>query len=210
MPELIVIWDIQHVGKASRPEDRGAIADLNGDGVVGHDEKEASLVGQYVYAGIRVLGVEGVRSWFVGWGDYGHRHRMACRLAREFPETQFLYLACHLNAGGGRYALILPDARSTEGQLAAPRVAMAIGTEFSVDPRVRSATATDWTKNALYTIGGIYDGPRNIRGLCVEPLFIDGHRALMTPHDLERLGEAIAAGVIDWWRSATHLNGEAA
>ena len=56
-----------------------------------------------------------------------------------------------------------------------------------------------WT-NAYNTIKGIYEGPGNLSGICYEPGFIDSdnHRALWYADGLVRVGESLAAGILDY------------
>lgn len=196
---LIVIPDIQHVGKRSHPTDRGARAP---------DADEADLVQMYVYALAQALQPHGIPVRGVGWGDYSYRWSIANAVARATPGIQYLYLACHLNAGSGNYALMLPDARSTSGQQVAPHLTLAVGKEFGIPSKVTLAEDEGWTRNALNTIRGIYPGPANIRAVCVEPLFVDGHAHLMTHAGMVRVGAALARGIVEWWQSATHLHEE--
>lgn len=203
---LGIILDIQHAGRSSRPGDLGASADLDGDGTVERDEHEARLTPLYATAcqalairdGVKVLRIEG--------GEYSTRHRMAVDVAAADPGRRWLYVACHLNAGGGNYGLVIADARSKAGQSAARHVADALGALPELrEPRGRVVTGTTAAEGSAWprawsTIDGIFAGPANLSGICFEPCFMDApaHRPLLTAEGLTRIGEALYRGAVAW------------
>jgi hypothetical protein len=215
---MLLILDVQHTGRASRPGDMGAAYDLDSDGVAGEQgEREVDLVRGYVAAAQE-------RATELGWtvhvldtGEYSERHQRAAELARG--STKAAYFACHVNAGKGSYALVRPDYRSTGGAILGGAVASALSmlrpeiTRARVEPlypdayaaltrgrAVDTAAGAAWWTRGWSCIAGIYAGPATLSGVLVEPGFIDwsGHRALWTPEGLVRVGRALVDGVRRW------------
>lgn len=213
---MLLIFDIQHTGRPSKPGDMGAAYDLDGDGVTGEDgEREVDLVRQYVAeAGSYALSL-GCQVLHIDAGEYSDRHRFAIAKARANPTKRAAYLACHMNAGGGRYALVRPDARSSSGKLLATAVSRSLsllpGIQFSRrDPLYGSAalaakaghpaSEAAWWTRGYSCIDGIYSGPANLSAVLVEPAFIDSkeHRPLLTPAGLRSIGRALVDGAVAW------------
>lgn len=197
---MITILDIQHAGRASRPSDMGAAYDLDGDGHVGEaGEREVDLVRGYVEAARSALTRCGHTVAVLTDGEYGTRHAEAIRLAKTANKA--VYLACHVNAGRGRYALVRPDSRSTGGARFARTLLR------HLEGVAELPTGKLWpmgpTDRGWSCIDGIYDGPAWLCGVLVEPGFIDSpqHRRLWTPAGLVEVGTAIAAACHEWARS---------
>lgn len=217
-----LILDIQHTGRKSKPGDLGAAYDLDSDGHPGEPgEREVDLVRGYVeaafnYARTRKIPVHEFRE-----GEYGERHEWAIDIARKDPGVRWAYLACHTNAGGGRYAFARPDYRSKGGEHLAVAVVNALKKLPEIDLRrveplypngavankerygavdTTTATGIAWWTRGWSCIDGIYAGPSNICGALVEPLFGDSpkHKPLTTPEGLARVGRALVDGVIAW------------
>lgn len=216
-PPVGLILDIQHTGRKSKPGDLGAAYDLDSDGHPGEPgEREVDLVRGYATAAFAYAADRDVQAVCLTEGEYGARHERAIKIASENPGIRWAYLACHTNAGGGRYALVRPDYRS-KGGLAAP-IGIALGTlpgitQVRYDPLYPTATAAKgsgrdvstadkaaWWTRGWSCIDGIYAGPSNICGALVEPLFGDSpkHKPLTTPEGLARVGRALVDGVIAW------------
>ena len=200
--KLGLILDIQHAGRASKPSDLGAAADLDGDGKIERDEHEARLTPVYAQAAQDLAAADGVRVLRIDGGEYPTRHRVAVELAASDPGRRWLYVACHLNAGGGDYGLVIHDSRSQAGRLAAE----AVRAEVAKLPGLRralagatSAEGSDWPR-AWSTIRGIYDGPANLSAICFEPCFMDqpAHRPLLTKAGLDQIGAALFRGAVLW------------
>jgi N-acetylmuramoyl-L-alanine amidase len=79
------------MGKPNKPFDRGA--SNNG-------YQEADLAMSYATLAFQELTSKGYEAFLITSGTYAERHDWINRHAID------LYLACHLNAGGGRYSLI--------------------------------------------------------------------------------------------------------
>jgi hypothetical protein len=204
--KLGLIIDIQHAGRASRPGDLGASADLDGDGKIEPEEFEARLTPIYGMSARAKAEAGGVQVLWLEGGEYGWRHKAAIECAKAQPDRRWLYVACHLNAGGGNYGLVIADARSKAGQSAARHVADALGALPELrEPRGRVVTGTTAAEGSAWprawsTIDGIFAGPANLSGICFEPCFIDRleHRPLLTAEGLERIGAALVAGAMAW------------
>lgn len=201
MNPTLAIFDVQHAGRASRPGDMGAAYDLDGDGVTGEQgEREVDLVRAYVEAAQAALERCGVEVRVLSSGEYGQRHLEAGNLARVFA-GRAVYLACHLNAGRGRYALVRPDYRSQRGRLFASTMARHLRAVPELDDcRIWPLTSTD---RGWACIDGIWSAPANLCGLLLEPYFLDGptHRRLTTLQGTREVGAAVAAAVEEWGRS---------
>jgi hypothetical protein len=202
MMKLGLIIDIQHAGRASRPNDLGASADLDGDGRVEVHEHEARLTPIYGMFARTKAEAGGVQVLWLEGGEYGWRHKAAIEVAKSQPDRRWLYVACHLNAGKGDYGLVIADARSKAGQSAARHIADALDTLPELRRVVVGTTAAEgsaWPR-AWSTIDGIFAGPSNLSGICFEPCFIDRqeHRPLLTAEGLERIGAALVDGALAW------------
>jgi len=202
---MIVIFDRQHYGKPNRPDDLGAAIDLDGDGNIEDQEKEANLTPLYYLPAKRTLEALGQSVYVLDSGWYSDRHKRANAIAAANPDKKVAYIACHVNAGKGDYSVMIHDQRSGNGSRLALALSAAIadhaisGIQRSL---VRAASADNAWKRGYSTIKGIYSGPNNISGVCLEPYFIDrqDHQWLATPEGGEALAEALVSGLMDWGR----------
>lgn len=198
MMKAIVYLDRQHAGKPYSPQDRGAWGDLDANGRPDVEEREAWLTAQYLLEIERDLLPAGVAVLPISDGSYAERHRRVNSYARRYDVPQ-LYLAAHLNAGGGTYGSIFYDQRSAAGQVAASRVAASLGVLVGELTAVHVVPAGPgrWER-AWNTIAGIFAG--RAVAICVEPAFIDSaaHAHLMRTAGLRRIGRAIARGILDY------------
>lgn len=181
-----VILDRQHRGRASKPKDAGAAF----GGLV-----EADLVERYIAVAAAELRRLGHRVELLVDGEYGDRHRRANELARSSAERS-AYVACHVNAGGGRYALVEHDARSKGGKAAAVVVADELTRLLAPEVNGGKVVPLDAGTRGFSCIDGIYAGPGQLCAVLFEPGFIDtpSHAALWTTAGLSRVGLALAAG----------------
>lgn len=215
MASILPFLDRQHSGKRgrgpgeTRPEDLGAAADIDGDGIVEVWEREAHLTPVYGMECVRDLAQAGVGSVFwdpAGSGirnDYWERHRKAIELAETFA-GKVPYLALHMNAGGGSYGLIGYDPRSVKGKELAEVVAEHFRSKVTVlDGYCRvQALEGKWSRG-LPCIDGVYAGPANICGVLLEPLFIDNphHQQYINEGGLIEVGSALAEALLEWGAS---------
>ena len=195
----VVYLDRQHSGKPARPRDRGASADLDGDGKIARDEQEAAMTARYLLACELALLEMGHVVIPISDGSYNERHARVNRYAGTFKAGRpQVYLAAHLNSGGGDYGLIGFDHRSRSGPELANRIARQLR---QVAPELNGvkcieAKPDDWTRNMYATISGVTQPI----GLCLEPAFLDqpAHADLLTREGLSTMGRAIAAGIDAW------------
>jgi len=198
---MIVIFDRQHYGKPGK-SDLGAGYDLDQDGNVELQEREANLTPLYIDPARKMLEGLGHTVHVLDAGWYSERHKQANAIAAA-TEEPVAYLACHINAGRGDYAVMIHDERSAGGKQLANNLTAAL---FDHNPPgirrflVRGASASNAWRRGFSTIRGIYAGPANISGVCVEPYFIDhpGHRVLASPEGGSALAEALVDGLIQW------------
>lgn len=195
----LAILDRQHYGKPGR-NDRGATY----DGLY-----EADLTPLYIAGMKKALEAAGCAVHLLDSGWYGDRHEEANVIAQAHRNVPVAYAACHVNALNGRgadYAAFLYDGRSKGGEALAVAVSGAVadaglpGIRRSI---VRKATADNDWKNAWHTVDGIFAGPANISGVCLEPFFLDRkeHRWATTPEGGMRLGGVMAQGFLAWMDS---------
>ena len=198
---LQVFLDIGHLGKRSAPGDLGASADLDRSGRLEADEHEALLALEYAGHAARELGHAGAAVQMWARGDYHERHRRARELAKSAgPLSLSAYIQCHLNVDAG-YGLVCYDARSTLGAGLAGCIGSTLGHGLPelTSVRVEGASQATWTRRALATIGGIYEGPAWLTGICFEPASINVHREMLCSEGgPRRIGEALADGIIAW------------
>ena len=106
-----------------------------------------------------------------------------------------VYVAAHINAGGGSYGSVFYDHRSAQGPKLAECIAQEMKgklPELQQNARAISANRGDWTKNAFYTIRWV-----KAFAVCYEPCFIDtkAHRGLFSVSGMDRIGHALAYGI---------------
>lgn len=218
MPQkLALILDVQHDGRPSKPGDMGAAHDLNGNGVVGETgEREVDIVRGYTGALAALAQAQGIPCHILTTGEYNTRHLTAIGRARAAPEYRHAYLACHVNAGRGRYGLVRADYRSVGGKqlaeaLAEPLRGLLGGAR--TDPLYPTPLAAKgagrdvgthekhaWWTRGWSCIDGIYAGPSNLSGVLLEPAFIDqpGHKPYLVASGWPILAEVLLRGLTAW------------
>ena len=183
---MLVAISIDHAGKPSRLDDRGAAAG---------ELQEVSLVRAYTDAIDHELRELGHQVVILSDGEYRDRWKRADGYGAD------VYLACHMNACGGDYGLIVHDYRSLRGE----RLAEAIASEISdLGWRCRSEPGRpdddgqprdeDYTE-AWNCIAGV-----KAVAVCVEPYFVDGPRAREVAQRYQEIGAAIARGIDQYAR----------
>ena len=206
--KLRIGLDIQHLGRTGkRAGDMGAAPDLDGDGYPDHTE--ALLTPRIALGALEFLHAAGQDVFLFGDGEYHERH------ARSDAARLHVHLALHLNAGKGDYGAFFyhPESPKHNGAELArclsdewARVAGEILGRPLACRAIRSS-ASDWTRNAHYTIKGLGRRTTPI-GICCEPLFLDNpdHAPLTTGGALHMCGEALGMGILEWARK-THTQG---
>ena len=195
----LIFLDRQHAGKPGRKVgDRGAQADLDGDGKIEVHEREAMLTPSYLlHAETRLLELgHDVITLSDGW--YSERHNRVNRYSDAYSGAK-VYIAAHLNAGGGDYGALFYDHRSSNGPKLAQKIALLMKHSFPElggGVKIIPAKPNDWTRNALNTIGNVGSPV----AICFEPCFIDtdSHQILLTKEGLARLGKVLADGIHAW------------
>jgi len=195
----LIFLDRQHAGKPGRKVgDRGAQADLDGDGKIEVHEREAMLTPSYLlHAETRLLELgHDVITLSDGW--YSERHARVNRYSDAYSGAK-VYIAAHLNAGGGNYGALFYDARSYVGPKLSQHIALKLKAacpEIEGGIKIFPAKSNDWTRHALNTIGNVGSPV----AICFEPCFIDtdSHQVLLTKEGLAKLGKALADGIHAW------------
>ena len=199
LTDLRVAVDVQHLYRVNRPRDRGAVFRL-ADGSKITEAHAATLYAQALTQrfrdhGASVLTNDPVRGVLVGY--YSTRNRAAGLWGAH------VYLACHLNAGGGSYALC--EAMSaTIGVGLAKHVATGLAEACPGIQFGRTATLHHGERGAVC----IERVPASTAAVLLEPFFGDSlpHQYLFAAHQLVRIGETIARSVADWWLAVGRPN----
>ena len=181
----IVFLDRQHLGKPKKWRDLGA----SHDGV--HETWCTSIYLHYCEWKLRESDIDVV---LISDGWYGDRAARVNQYAVGYNKS--VYVAAHVNAGGGDYGTTFYDHRSTNGQ----RLATHINGRLhqwcdSLHNKTKQIAARpdDWTSNAFNTIKRVSSPV----AVCFEPFFIDceDHKSLTTLSGLELVGTALAVGI---------------
>ena len=183
----LVILDQQHHGKPHTDDKGASFGSL----------VETDLTAGYIAAAQNALEAAGVEVLVLRWGWYSERHAYVREVAKAVP-GKCVYVACHVNAGGGSYGLVCHDYRSKAGAKAAEAVGAELG-KLVETVRVEAASGGTW-KNAYNTIKGVFEGPGNLSGICYEPGFIDSdmNKHMWLADGLVRVGDALAAGILKY------------
>lgn len=193
---MIVFIDRQHAGKPSKIDDRGASVDINKDGIKGNDELEAHWTG---YIGLMLelkLLDMGFKVIPLSDGPYSERHARVNEYSKFFPNDKMVYLAMHLNAGGGSYGSFFFDQRSSSGKALADDLCDGMKTAIKTIKEFKSIPchSEDWTKNAYHTIKGVGKPV----AICCEPIFMDSHMDLLNAFGASQIAIGMAAGLQKW------------
>ena len=165
----ILIIDRQHGEKSPGSFDPGCQAIVGGRRII-----ETDLTEEYGAAIDEGATAAGHKVVWLRSGSYYHRQKEANQLARDSKGEKVLYLALHVNAGGGTYALSMHARRSRGGKVAAEAMAAAMKPLEGISrSKVIGCDDIGWTRRAYYCIKGIWKGPANISGVLLEPFFID-------------------------------------
>jgi N-acetylmuramoyl-L-alanine amidase len=191
---MIVFIDRQHAGKPNKLADRGAAVDINGDAT---PEREAIITGQISLELEKILMLMGVEVMPISDGTYNERHARVNEYAALYPNRKTVYLAMHLNAGGGAYGAFFYHHASAQGKQLAQRLcdAMQIGGIVEIAKAIE-CKPSNWTKNAFYTIRGV---GRPV-AICCEPLFMDNdqHAKHLTYEGIQGLAMCMANAIVKW------------
>ncbi len=190
---MLVFLDRQHAGKPKRLSDRGAGQDLDGDGVISWEEKEAIWTGKLsIELEILLLGL-GYDVMTISDGDYRERHNRVNQYSYGIQES--IYLALHLNSGGGKYGSFFYHHSSTKGRELSKQMAKSLYDQIEIsDTKAIPCASGDWTKNAWNTIKGV---GRPV-AICCEPIFMDTHKHFLTDEGIKLIALGMASGIQSW------------
>ena len=182
----IVFLDRQHTGKPGKWTDSGCT-----DGV----HQEIYLTQKYITAAEMRLRSRGVDVCTISDGLYSDRHQRVNAYSSTHKVS--IYVACHINAGGGSYAAVFYDGRSMYGQKLATEICDSLSTIDALPKRrAEPCRVGDWTEHAYNTIRGVGQPI----GICFEPSFIDcaSHKDLLSDQGLTNIGNCLADGIINY------------
>lgn len=189
---LKIVVDVQHLYRSGiHRGDRGTVF-RHPDGTT---SIEADMATHYALTLADALRSRGATVWSndpgakMLIGPYWSRTAQAMALGAD------VYLACHVNAGGGSYA----RAEYMAGSTGEP-IARAVVEELArVVPEVKSRQVVPLRRGqrGAVCIEGFVGA-----GIILEPFFGDSlaNAPLTTLAGLERVGRAIADGITHWWR----------
>tara|TARA_R100000654_G_scaffold73709_1_gene106857 strand:- start:12287 stop:12871 length:585 start_codon:yes stop_codon:yes gene_type:complete len=187
---MTVYIDVQHMGD---PVKKGRMGAAFGEDINQTEAYYTSLYAFWMGMYLRQRGHEVIN---ISDGQYKDRHARVNYYdeRNRNSDTPSVYIACHLNAGGGSYAAQFYDSRSATGKI----LANLMNEGLLNLPQIQSVKSIpchneDWTKNAFYCIKRIGYPV----AICCEPLFIDHppHKELLTVDGMKKLGEAMALGI---------------
>lgn len=192
---MLVFIDRQHAGKPNKINDRGASRDINGDGEITSDELEAIWTARIsMELEIKLLDM-GINVMPISDGRYSERHDRVNKYAASHPGP-WVYLAMHLNAGGGDYGAFFYDHRSSNGQQLATIMATQLNGDVEEIEKAKAIEARkdNWTKNAFYTIRSV---GRPV-AICIEPFFMDTHQSLLSMQGVFKVASSMAIALRKW------------
>lgn len=196
-----VALDVQHLYKADQPGDQGSVFAVP---IVGGP---LGATTRYTEAHAATLYAQAAASWLAARGaavltnDPTHHILVGSYPQRNHAADAWkahVYLACHVNAGGGRYAAIEAMAASPGLGLVRP-IGLAL-TGSSALPEIGEYRAIGLSRGdrGPVCIESFHGGAAAL----VEPFFGDnaGMRPLLAAGRLQQVGEAIALGLAGWWK----------
>jgi N-acetylmuramoyl-L-alanine amidase len=186
------VVDVQHLYRPKKPADRGAVYTL-ADGT--HtDEATATLIyaaslRSYLEArGATVLANDPRHGILVG--PYSVRH------AAANAWRPHLYLACHLNAGRGSYALVEYMSLSQAKPLASG-IGQALAAVFPeiMEHRTNALSSTDRGAVCIERVAS------PSIAVLLEPFFGDNptQQRLLAATELHRVGQVVGDAIAHWW-----------
>lgn len=190
-----IILDVQHIGKPGK-EDFGASADMDKDGKIKLYETEAEYTRRLTQHVSTKAFRYGLNTIVFSYGNYSKRHEIANNIAKTNPDDRFFYFALHFNAPltSGFYGLVAHDSRSSVGKALADSFSNKLVQFFPHLTKCKVEAvgpfSTEYQKNLWNTFAGIYKGPNNICGVCIEPSFV-ADSTVLSDAGLDALAECI-------------------
>jgi N-acetylmuramoyl-L-alanine amidase len=193
---LRVVLDVQHLFKVGKEaSDRGTLYAL-GNGTHVYEAQATTAYGAALAAWLKSRGAAVLTNEpksGILTGDYPARNAAANAWGAH------AYLALHVNAGGGDYALAEYMVGSPGQALGAP-IGAALCKAFR---DIRSARCNPLVahQRGAVCVEGV---DRHVPALILEPFFGDNVRqqALFAPEYLVALGGCIGIGIAYWWQAA--------
>jgi N-acetylmuramoyl-L-alanine amidase len=173
-----ICLDVAHMGKVSRPRDRGAVYKTT---------KESNIVLLYAISAMGYLEKADHIVFLACHDDYSARQEF-CRKAKVD-----LHLQCHLNAGKGSYSLILYKENGAE--LLAQMLAV------NLQDKLRQQITNAKVEKATKHVRGFNCIMKDIPSLLLEPMFLDNdehYEFLVYKAGTMELGKIIADTIIQW------------
>jgi len=172
-----IVLDCGHMGKASRPNDRGAVY---------KNTKESNIVLLYAVAAMGYLEKDGHIVYLVCHDDYKYRQEFCRKVHAD------IHIQCHLNAGKGSYSLILYKDNGAE-KLADIMLATFCN-------RIKCVTHT-LKEHATKRVRGFNSIMKDIPSLLIEPMFLDNdkhYEYLVYKDGTMEIGKIIAEAITEW------------
>lgn len=176
--------DIGHMGKKSRPNDRGA--EYNG-------YVEADLALEYAVLARKLLESDGHQTFLLAHTNYTDRHAFCNTVDVD------LHIQCHINSPDGRYALLIHRDDASDSCITLTEI--------------MSHQFKKWLGSKISKVDVLSIKPDDSRYVCLnpgspslilEPLFLknDTHLKFMLHEEgLTMIGKAIAESVFEWSRA---------
>ena len=192
--DLRVAVDVQHLYRPHKPHDQGSVFRL-ADGSTVTEGHAATMYAEAITAHLRGAGATVLTNPTLA-GYYSARQRAASGWGAH------LYLACHVNAGGGAYALIEHASdRQTPEALAGTRdigrrICLALTDQVAGIVGCRQVELATGTRGRVCVEG--FAGPHAL----LEPFFGDHpqHQPLLAAVRLKLIGEVLGSAVVNWWQ----------
>lgn len=180
-----VALDIGHMGKKSRPDDRGAVY---------NEYVEADFALEYAVIARKLLEAEGHQTFLLAHDNYIARHAFCNSVKVD------LHMQCHVNSPDGRYALLLHSDDAGDDCIAYTEI---------MSYQLKKWLGSKISKVDVLPIRG--DDKRFIclnpgsPSIILEPLFLknDTHLKFMLHEEgLTMIGKAIAESVFEWEKTS--------
>ena len=186
---MTIYIDVQHMGD---PIKKGRMGAAFGDKISETEAFFTSLYAFWMGMRLRELGHEVIN---MSDGTYPSRHERVNEYdQRNVGGPKSIYIAAHLNAGGGSYSAMFYHHQSTHGVALAKAMNAKIKERTDISSvKAIPSCSEDWTKNAFYCIKNV---GRPI-AICAEPLFLDNpsHQKLLNIDGMYAIGFAMADGI---------------
>lgn len=192
---LRVAVDVQHLYRPHLPNDQGSVYRLT-DGSTVTEGHAATMYAEAIAAHLRAAGAAVLTNPDLS-GYYSARQRHASEWGAH------LYLACHVNAGGGAYALIehmpveaMPGLAALDTSDLARRIGLGLSDQVAGIIGWRQVELAPGARGRVCVAG--FTGPHAL----LEPFFGDNpqHQPLLAAPKLKLIGDVIGSAVVNWWQ----------